>query len=41
MIYGSLQADLMGTKHNGHINSYGTPIFGDMVVYVSKPIKNY
>ena len=36
MIYGSLQAEFM-TK--GHIRRYGTPIFGDIVVYVSKQIK--
>ena len=30
----------VGTKHNGHIHKYGTPIFGNIVVYVSKPISN-
>ena len=38
MIYGSLYAEFMETKHNGHIHRYGTPIFGNIVVYVSKPI---
>ena len=36
--YASLQAEFMGTKHNGHTHRYGTPIFGNIVVYVSKPI---
>ena len=36
MIYGSLHAELMETKHNGHSHSYGTPIFNSSVVYVSK-----
>ena len=40
MIYGSLQAQFMETKHNGHIHRYGTPIFGNIVVYLSKPIDN-
>ena len=40
MIYGSLQAAFMETKHIDHIHSYGTPIFGNIVVYVSKPINN-
>ena len=40
MIYGSLQADFMETKYNGHIHRYGTPIFGNIVVYVSKLIDN-
>ena len=35
MIYGSLQAEFMETKHNGHIRGYGTPIFGNIVVDVS------
>ena len=26
IIYGSLQAEFLGTKHNGHIHRYGTPI---------------
>ena len=30
----------MGTKNNEYIHNYGTPIFGDVVVYVSKPINN-
>ena len=29
----------METKHNGHIQRYGTPVFGN-IVYVSKPINN-
>ena len=40
MIYGSLQAEFMETKCNGHIHIYGTPIFGKIVVYVSKPNNN-
>ena len=36
--YGSLQAELMETKHNGHILRYGTFIFENIVVNVSKPI---
>ena len=40
MIYGSLQAEFLETKHNGHVHRYGTPIFGDIVVYESKPINN-
>ena len=40
MIYGSLQAQFMEAKHNGHIHRYGTPIFGNIVVYLSKPIDN-
>ena len=39
MIYGSLQAEFE-TKYNGHIHRYGTPVFGNIVVYVSKPINN-
>ena len=40
MIYGSLQVEFMETKHNGHIHRCGTPIFGKIVVYISKPINN-
>ena len=40
MIYGSLQAEFMETKHSGHIHRYGAPVFNDIVVYVSKPISN-
>ena len=42
MIYGSLQAEFVGTKHNGHIHRYGKSIFGNIVVYtyISKPIDN-
>ena len=36
MIYGSLQAEGVETKHNG----YGTPIFDIMVVFVPKQINN-
>ena len=25
MVYGSLQAEYTGTKHNAHIHRYGTP----------------
>ena len=35
MIYDSLQAEFMETKHNGHIHRYGRPIFGNNVVYVT------
>ena len=37
MIYCSLQAEFIETKHNGHIHTYGTTIFGN-VVDVFKPI---
>ena len=40
IIYGSLQAELMETKHNSPIQRYGISIFGDIVVYVSKPINS-
>ena len=40
MIYGSLQAEFMETKHTGHRLMYGRPIFGNIVVCVSKPINN-
>ena len=40
MIYGFMQVEFMETKHNGHIPSYGSPIFGNIVVYVSRPINN-
>ena len=40
MIYGSLQSEFMEIKYNGHIHRYGTPIFGKIVVYISKPINN-
>ena len=40
MIYGSLQAEFMETKHNGHIHRNGTSIFGNIVVNVSKPIND-
>ena len=40
MIYGSQQAKFMETKYNGHIHKYATSIFGDIVVYVSKPISD-
>ena len=40
MIYGSLQAELMETKHNGHIHMHETSIFGNIAVYVSKLINN-
>ena len=40
MIYGRLQAEFMETYHNGNIHRYGTSIFGNIVVYVSKPIDN-
>ena len=40
MIYGSMQGEFVGTRHNGQIQRYGTPIFGDIVVDRSKPINN-
>ena len=40
LIYGSLQAEYMETKYKGHIHGYATPIFGKIVVYVSKQINN-
>ena len=40
MIYGSLQAEIKETKSNGHIHRYGTSIFGNIAVYVSKLINN-
>ena len=40
IIYGSIQAAFMENRYNGHIHSYGTHIFGKIVVYVSKPINN-
>ena len=40
MIRDSQQAKFMEIKHNGHIHSYGTTIFGNIVFYVSKPIQN-
>ena len=40
MIYGSLQAEFMETKCNSDIHRYGTPIFGKIVVNISKPINN-
>ena len=39
MIYGSIQAEFMETNI-GHIHRYGTPIFGNNVIYVFKPIQN-
>ena len=40
MIYGSLQAEFMETKYNSHIHGYGTPVFGKIVVNISKLINN-
>ena len=40
MTYGSMQAEFMETKYNGHIHRFGIPIIGNIVVYVSKPINN-
>ena len=34
MIYGSLQAEFIETKH-GHIHKYGIIVFGYIAVYVS------
>ena len=36
MTYLSLEAQFMETKQNGHIQRYGTPIFGNTIVYVFK-----
>ena len=33
MIYASFQAEFNETKHNGHFHRYGTPTFGNIVVY--------
>ena len=42
MIYGSLQAEFKKTKYNGYIhNMEHLPIFGKIVVYISKPVNNY
>ena len=42
MNYDSLQAaELMETKHNGYIHRYRTPIFGYIVVYVSRLINSH
>ena len=35
MIHGGLQAEFIETKQNGNIYKYGTPNFGEIVVYVS------
>ena len=40
VIYGSLQAGFIENKHNGHIHTYGTYIFGNIVVNVSQPTNN-
>ena len=40
MIYSSLQAVFVETKHIGHINRYGTAIFGNMSVYVFQQSNN-
>ena len=40
MIYGSLQAEFMETKYNNHIHRYGTSVFGEIVVNISKSINN-
>ena len=34
MICGSLQAEFVGNKHNGQIHRYGSPIFGNIVIYI-------
>ena len=38
MVYGSLQAEFMGTKGDGHW--CGTHIFGDIIVHIFEPINN-
>ena len=40
MIYGSLQAEFMDTKYNSHIHRYVASGFGEIVVNISKSIKN-
>ena len=39
-IYGSLQAECMESKLNDQIHRFRPPIFGNIVVYVSKPINS-
>ena len=35
MIYGSLKAEFIETKYNGHIHRYGTLIFGEILhIYI-------
>ena len=41
VILGSLQDEFVETKHNGNILRYWTPIFGNIVVYVFKPIYQF
>ena len=38
MIYCSLQVEFERTKPNGRIQRYGTSIFGDIIIKVSKSI---
>ena len=40
IIYGSLQAEFMETKCNGHVHWYGTPIVGKIIIYISKRVNN-
>ena len=40
MIYGGSQAEFIETKHNGQVHWYDTFIFGNIVVCLSKPIRN-
>ena len=40
MIYSSLQAEFMETMDNGNIHRYGTPVYGKIVVYLSKTNNN-
>ena len=40
MIYGSLQAEFMETKYNGHFHEYGTSVFGKIVVNIYESIDN-
>ena len=40
MICGSLQAEFMESNLIGYMHRYGTPIFGNTIVYISKPINN-
>ena len=37
-LYGNLGAEFMETKHSGYIHRYGTHIFDNIVVYISKTI---
>ena len=38
IVYVSPRAEFMGTKYNVHIHRYGTPDFGNIIVYIFKSI---